>query len=171
MTQQRKQFIQWLFEITQKFYLRFKRKRPWNISRQQLLQMPKNTVGYALGKFLDSQGFELIPKVERHDAYHLLTGFSTSVEDEIALQYLCFGNGKRTPYLLGVLLLGTLLLPDYLSYYRKAFSIGKASNSFHHYEYKKVLSWDYGNFRKSIFSVALSEQLQKIQHQYSTHKI
>lgn len=168
MRKRRKQLIHWLFEMTQKLYLFFKKKQPWNIDKKELLKMPTNSFGYALGSFLAHQGFELIPKVERHDAYHLLTGFSTVVEDEIALQYLCFGNGKRTPYLLGVLFLGTLLLPEYLSYYRKSFRIGKASNSFHHFDFKQVLPQDYTSFRSSIFSPALSDQLHKIQYQYST---
>lgn len=163
----RKQLINWLFENSQRIYLRFKKKEPWNITAAMLIAMPPESFGYHLGYFLKSHGFELIPKVERHDAYHLLTGFSTCVQDEIALQYLCFGNGKRTPYLLAVLCMGSLLLPEYFAYYRKAYTIGKASNSFHHFDFKTVLSVNFETFRSTIFSEEISGKLLDIQHQYS----
>lgn len=148
----RKIVIHRLFESTQKVYLKFKKKQPWNITNQQLLVMPTETFGYHLGSLLHDNAFQLIPKVERHDCYHLLTGFSTNVADEIALQYLCFGNGKRTPYLLGVLFLGTLLLPEYLGYYIKAHRFGKQANLFHHFDFKQVLSVNFQSFRESIFT-------------------
>ncbi|MCW9038247.1 hypothetical protein, partial [Altibacter sp.] len=152
MIEQRKKLIHWLFEKTRIIYCRFKKKVPWEITTLQLLQLPSTTFGYRLGSFLLKNGFELLPKVERHDAYHVLTGFSTRVEDEIALQYLCFGNGKRTPYLLGVLLLGTLLLPEYVGYYLDSFRIGKQLGPFHHYDYKLLLKQSFDEFKDSIFS-------------------
>lgn len=147
----RKKLITWLFNWTMLIYCKFKKKEAWDITTAQLLEMPSNCFGFHLGQLLHNNDFELIPKVERHDAYHLVTGYSTSVADEIALQYCCFGNGKRTPYLLGVLLIGTILLPDYMSTYLKAFQTGKAANSFHHFDYKKVLPVDFENFRSAIF--------------------
>ena len=167
----RKRLINWLFEHTQRFYLRFKNKEPWLISAEMLLEMSPESFGYRLGSFLKGNGFELIPKVERHDAYHLLTGFSTSVQDEIAMQYMCFGNGKRTPYLLAVLFLGTILLPEYFAYYRKAYTFGKVSNSFHHFDFKTVLPVNYETFRSAIFSEETSRKLSVVQQHYSEHNI
>lgn len=152
MKKYRKLFITWLFKWTMVIYCKFKKKEAWNISTSQLLKMKQSTFGYSLGKLLHSNGFELIPKVERHDAYHLLTGFGTTVEDEIALQYCCFGNGKRTPYLYGVLFLGTLILPDYLPYYIIAYKYGKQANSFHHFDFEKVLPLDFIDFQQTIFT-------------------
>jgi len=160
MIQKRKHLISWLFEKSQRLYRRFKKKQPWGITSADLLEMPVNSYGYRLGGFLHANGFELIPKVERHDAYHVLTGFGTCQEDEIALQYLCFGNGKRTPYLFAVLLLGTVILPDYFGYYRKAYYFGKKSHSFHHFDFKTVLPLDYQLFRSTIFSAETIEALQ-----------
>jgi ubiquinone biosynthesis protein Coq4 len=148
-------------------YCKFKKKAPWNITTEQLLDMERNTFGYALGNLLHSNGFELIPKVERHDAYHLLTGFGTSVKDEIALQYCCFANGKRTPYLFGVLFLGTLLLPDYIPYYKKAFQYGKQANSFYHFDFKQILPLDYTGFSQSIFTD--SEQIKMKSYRKQKH--
>jgi len=164
MINKRKQLIQWLFEKSQRIYLRFKKKEAWGVSNESLLRFPVNTFGFYLGCFLQENGFQLIPKVERHDAYHVLTGFGTKAEDEIALQYLCFGNGKRTPYLWIVLLLGTFILPDYFNYYRKAYHFGKCSNSFHHFDFKTVLPLDYDLFRSTIFSEKTLKELHNIQH-------
>ena len=111
----RKQLIEWLFENSQKVYTNlFKNHEPWGIYREELLTYPDESFGKHLGLFLAKNNFELIAKVERHDAYHTLTGYDTNVEDEIALQCLCFGNGKRSMYLYGAMILGIIILPDYL---------------------------------------------------------
>lgn len=148
----RKKLIIWLFKYSQLFYIQFKKKTPWNISKQQLLSYSKETLGYKLGEFLNEHNFELLPKVERHDAYHLITGYGTKVEDEIALQFLCFGNGKRSPYLLGVLCIGSLLLPEYYSYYLKSYQLGKNCNTFHHFNYKNLLNYSFKELQNAIFS-------------------
>ena len=163
MIEVRRNIIEWLFETTQKQYIRFKKKTPWNITNAALLALPDSTFGYRLGLFLDANGFHLIPKVERHDAYHVLTGFGTMAEDEVALQYLCFGNGKRTPYLFAVMLIGTILLPEFWPYYCRAFHFGKRSHSFHHFDFKTILPLDYELFRGIIFSEETIHQMEALQ--------
>lgn len=149
----RKKIIVRLFEWSQRFYtLYFKRKKiPWDTNRATLLTYQKDSFGRELGLFLQANNFELIPKVERHDAYHVLTGYGTKVEDEIALQYVCFGNGKRSIYLFGVILLGTLLLPDYLSYYLKSYRLGKQANSFYDWDFNAVLTLPLSALRQVVF--------------------
>ncbi|WP_271855454.1 hypothetical protein [Patiriisocius marinus] len=163
----RKKFITWLFKWTMVVYCKFKKKEAWNISTAALLEMKKHTFGYKLGALLHKNGFELIPKVERHDAYHLLTGFGTTVEEEIALQYCCYGNGKRTPYLYGVLLIGTLILPEYFPFYMKAYRYGKNANDFHHFDFKQILKLDFKSFQDTIFTS--SAQLKMDYHQRKKH--
>ena len=160
MKQLRKQFIEWLFEHSQRIYTKlFKHHESWGISRAQLLTYPEHSFGRHLGDFLNAHSFELIAKVERHDAYHTLTGYGTNVEDEIALQCLCFGNGKRSLYLYGAMILGIIILPDYLKYYKRSYDIGKAANSFHQFDYKQLLQTNIHLFRKTIFSETLLNQL------------
>ncbi|MGB2684512.1 MAG: Coq4 family protein [Olleya sp.] len=152
MKTQRKKLVAWLFKITQHIYTKyFKKNKPWHIKKQQLLQFPKDTFGYHLGLFLQHNGFELIPKVERHDAYHVMTGYNTTEEDEIALQYLCFGNGKRSIYLFGVITIGSLILPEYWKYYIKSYRIGKNANVFYNLNYKGLLNTSVSTLRSSIF--------------------
>ena len=157
----RKKLIEWLFEKSQKIYTNmFKKHESWGITKQDLLQYPKETLGKHLGLFLDKNNFELISKVERHDAYHTLTGYGTKVEDEIALQCLCFGNGKRSLYLYGAVILGVIILPEYYKYYLKSYRIGKTANAFHHYDYKKLLNINIHDFRTSIFSKPLLKTIK-----------
>lgn len=146
----RKEIIVWLFEKSQSIYTKFKKKEPWNITSKELAEYPKKSIGHHLFVFLKENQFELIPKVERHDAYHIVTGYGTKVEDEIALQYLCYGNGKRSMYLFGVVFIGTLLLPDFLKYYLQSYKLGKRCNTFHHFDYKKLLRHDLKDFRSVI---------------------
>jgi len=148
----REKLIIWLFEQTQKIYIKFKSKKAWNITTEELLDFPEESFGNELGKFLHKNGFELIPKVERHDAYHVLTGFGTDVKDEIALQYVCLANGKKSPYLFGVILVGTLILPEHIGYYLKSYQLGKSCNTFHHFNYKNLLNHSLQELREIIFN-------------------
>ena len=163
MKKQRKQFIEWLFKHSQQLYTSlFKSHQPWGITTKDLLVYPKVTFGWHLGDFLSKNNFELIPKVERHDCYHVLTGYSTKVEDEIALQCLCYGNGKRSPYLYGAMILGIIILPDYLNYYYKSYKIGRTANTFHQFDYKTLLNVSIEDFREVIFSKSEMKNLNLI---------
>ncbi|OUR99335.1 hypothetical protein A9Q86_12230 [Flavobacteriales bacterium 33_180_T64] len=151
----RKKLIEWLFKHSQRVYTNlFKKHNPWEIYKEELLAYPKVSFGRHLGEFLEKNNFELIAKVERHDAYHTLTGYGTKVEDEIALQCLCYGNGKRSLYLYGAVILGIIILPDYYQYYLRSYAIGKKANPFHHYDYKQLLKVNIQDFRQSIFTKA-----------------
>ncbi|GGI57017.1 Coq4 family protein [Winogradskyella haliclonae] len=160
MKNKRKQLIIFLFEHSQRIYTSmFKKHESWTYSKKDLLQFPIESFGRHLGEFLNKNNFELIPKVERHDCYHVLCGYSTEVEDEIALQCLCYGNGKRSPYLYGAIILGIAILPDYYKYYYKSYKIGKLANAFHQFDYKKLLRIPIDDLRMSIFS---KSQIQNI---------
>ena len=149
----RKKLIITLFEISQNLYIKFgkRNKKAWTITKRELLEHDTNTFGFHLGDFLKRNNFDLIGKVERHDCYHVITGYSTKVEDEIALQYLCYGNGKRSIYLYGVIILGTLLLPDYFEYYLKSYRIGKVTNKFYHFNFIELLNTPIATLRASLF--------------------
>lgn len=164
----RKQFINWLFEISSKLYTQlFKSHKPWGIYKSELLSYSKTSFGYQLGVFLHTNNFELIPKVERHDCYHVLTGYSTKVEDEIALQYLSLGNGKRSIYLFGAVILGTIILPDYLTYYVKSYRIGQQANVFHSLDFKPLLKTNAKELREAIFSKNQIQNIKNLQYELS----
>lgn len=70
----RKQLIEWLFNKSQKIYTSlFRKHKAWGLNTNDLLQLPTHSIGFRLGTFLKDNDFELLPKVERHDAYHVIT--------------------------------------------------------------------------------------------------
>ncbi len=129
-----------LYERSKKPYQKWvKKSDPWNIPMNELLQYPKTSLGFHLGCFLLKHHFELQPKLEDHDVFHVLTGTGISVPEEISMQYYLLGNGKRSLYLFTVLGLGTLLYPDYLKTFMKAYLRGKNALQFFHLNFKKML--------------------------------
>ncbi len=137
----------------------FKQRRmAWGLSALDLLDYPTNSLGYQVGKFLNSNGFEFLPKHETHDVYHVLCDYGVSVKEEIALQFLLFGNGKRSLYLYMVMFLGIVILPENYRFYRNSFFMGKKLGCFHgkvnkaylNEEFTKVKLWRKEN-RKSEF--------------------
>jgi len=142
-----------LFEKSKTPYAKiFKRRKiPWKVSREELLNCNLGSLSWALGDFLKTNDFNLIPRLERHDAYHVLTGFGTEVKDEIALQFLCFGNGKRSKYLFFVIALGTLLNPEHLQYFIKSYQRGKKARRFYHWNFKNYLHNDLVELQSMVF--------------------
>jgi hypothetical protein len=162
---QRKKLYNWIFKRTIVIPSSDRKNTLWDITTKDLLLMPFSSFDYQLGKLVNEQNSQLKPKVVPHDAYHLLTGFGTDVEDKIALQYHCFGNGKRNPYLTFVLVIGTLILPEFIAYYLESFRIGKSANSFHHFDFRTILPINFTDFRSIIFSEKQRIELQQIQMQ------
>tara|TARA_B100000809_G_scaffold222378_1_gene231300 strand:- start:2480 stop:2914 length:435 start_codon:yes stop_codon:yes gene_type:complete len=131
----------WLFEKSKTPYAKyFKSTAAWNLNNTDLLSFPTNTLGYELGLFLTTNGYHLIPKLEKHDAYHVITEYGTSVKDEIALQFFFLGNKKRSPYLFGVITIGTLLTPEKITDYYRAYIHGKESTPFHKWNIRQLLN-------------------------------
>ena len=93
-----------------------------------------------MGCFLLKYNFEIQPKLEDHDVIHVLTNTGISVVEEIGMQYYLFGNGKRSLYLLLVILSGTLFYPTKLSYFKNEFSKGKQAHPFYNLDFLNMLS-------------------------------
>lgn len=152
MKKLRVQFLLFMYENSQKQYRKYfkKKKRQWQFDEKQLLSFKEDSLGKTLGEFYQAHGFRMIPKMENHDVYHLITDFSTNIQDEIAMQYLLFGNGKRSAYLLGVLLLGTFVFPEYYKTYRKAFQKGRNMRSFHNWDFENLLWQNFDHLKDFI---------------------
>lgn len=131
----------WLYDWSQIFYAQFfkRNKKAWGISKQEFLLYPEGTLGEALGEFYLSKGFSVMPKLENHDVFHIITDTGTEIQDEIAMQYLLFGNGKLSLYMFAMIGIGTFLYPEFLKYYLKSFRKGKLMARFHDIEFKEWL--------------------------------
>ena len=120
-------------------YRLLKRNAAWDIDLSRLLAYPKNSLGHEMGKFLQAHHFTLQQQLESHDVFHVLTQTGTSVPEEIGMQFFLLGNGKRSPYLFTVILLGTFFYPDYLRFFHRQYVRGKVALRFHQLDFYKML--------------------------------
>ena len=153
----REKFIVWLFDISTAPYAKYFKteKDSWSMTAVDLLTYPKETLGYEMGLFLTSNSFELMDRLETHDAYHIITGYGTDVPNEIAQQYFFFGNGKRTLYMLGVLFLSIFLLPEHFSRYITAYRRGTSSHPLHLLNIKQSLNTPVLYIQNQIFNTSM----------------
>ncbi len=129
-----------LYELSKKPYQKFiKKSDAWKISINELHTYPTDSLGYCLADFLLKHNFEIQPKLEDHDVFHVLTNTGISVPEEISMQYYLLGNGKRSLYQASVMLLGTLLFPEHLQIFIKAYKRGTNAHSFHQLNFLKML--------------------------------
>ncbi len=132
--------IEKLYEISSKPYAKYcKRNQPWSISKDQMLRMDKESLGFALGYFLVKNGFEIQPKLEDHDVFHVLTNTGTSVYEEIGMQFYLLANGKRSLYLFLVIITGILFYPVKIKYFKLQYLRGKQALPFHDVVFLELL--------------------------------
>lgn len=132
--------LETVYEWGKRPYRKFlKRNSAWNILVTELLQYPNTSLGFHLACFLLKHSFEVQPKLENHDVYHVLTETGISVPEEISMQYYLLGNGKRSLYLFMVVLLGTLMYPDQWRLFLGAYRRGRAALVFHQLDFSKLL--------------------------------
>jgi ubiquinone biosynthesis protein Coq4 len=138
----RLKFMLFLYNGSSKLYAQvFKRnKKAWGLSVNDFLRYPENSLGYALGEFYRSKGFDIMPKLENHDVFHVITQTNTEIEDEVAMQYLLMGNGKRSLYMYAMITIGTFIYPEFIRYYMFSYQKGKSLSTFHHIEFKDYLA-------------------------------
>ena len=129
----REKFCAWLFEVSKKpyAYLTKRSKKAWKLSSNDLMQFPVSSLAYETGLFLKKNGFELIDKLESHDFYHVITRMSTAVKDEIGMQFLLLGNGKKSLYMYFTVTLSSMLLPEHYRYFKSCFYRGKRYEPIH----------------------------------------
>ncbi len=126
----------WIKKPRQKWY---KKNTTWDIPIHELVLYPHESLGYHVGCFLLKYSFKPHPKLEDLDVFHVLTNTGTTVIEEIALQFYLFGNGKRSPYLISVIVLGALLYPNKANLFKRAYKKGKTAYHFHQLDYQKLL--------------------------------
>lgn len=122
------------------YQLLFKTKtKAWDLDIPDLLQYPKESLGFALGHFLDANHFDIQPTLEEHDVFHVLTRTGTTVRDEIDMQFYLLGNGKRSVFTFIVIGTGLAFYPfSYKSFYGK-FKKGRRAHRFFHLDFLRLL--------------------------------
>ena len=134
-------FMEQLFYYSHPLYAAlFKRhKRAWSWTIETMEVLPMGSFGYAIAHFINSNGFKMMPKFENHDACHTLLGYQTDIIGEVSMQYCLLGNGKRSLYLFGVIVLGWLAFPECWTIFREAYQRGKKMKTFHLWKFEHLL--------------------------------
>ncbi len=119
--------MEW-FTLKLYFPIVFKVYKPTHtpFTKKFLLALPINSLGRRLIDFLVLHKLDLIAGYELHDAKHLLLDYGVGFEDEIQLQYFELGNGNSSIPVWLVILLGTVLAPEFIPKFIKAYRRGKA---------------------------------------------
>ncbi|RZJ52194.1 MAG: hypothetical protein EOO44_12600 [Flavobacterium sp.] len=147
----RDQFIEKLYECSKKPYQKyFKKNKPWNIDKTELLNYPEGSLGLGLGNFLFNNHFDIQEKLEDHDIIHVLTNTGVSVAEEIGMQFYLLGNGKKSLYLFLVISTGTLFYPKQIKYFIEQYKRGKNALPFHYLDFSKMLFTSIQSIQKTF---------------------
>ena len=154
MNKIRLRFMLHLYSWSAKVYASvFKwQKKAWGISKEEFLAYPAGSIGHNLGLFYQKKGFDVMPKLENHDVFHVLTETGTEIQDEIAMQFLLLGNGKISLYLMSMIGIGGILFPEHAHYYKKAFQKGRSMQKFHHIAFKEILHEQLFELQVALYS-------------------
>ena len=147
----RNKFVLWLLGLGTFVHTKLCFKRAaWGITLKSLLSHPENSLGYHLSEFYRLQKFAPIPKAEHHGVFHVLSGYNTDVKDEICMQFILAGNGKRSPFTLATCIISIFLFPEHLVHFKKAWWRGRSSLPFTHLHFKQFLNKDIVQLRKQF---------------------
>lgn len=149
----RERFIIFLFDHSKNIYRIFfkKHQKNWAVTIPKLLNYENRTLGKDLALFLTEHGFELEPKFEKHDIYHILTDYPTTVTGEISLSVFNVANGKRSIYTIGVALIGVFVMIDNLETFKQAYQRGKNARSYAKWKFEHLLNENTQELKKHIF--------------------
>ena len=129
-----------LYDWSKKPYQKFfKKNNPWKIISKDLLLYPPHSLGFHVGCFLQKNNFELEPKLEEHDVFHVLTNTGVSVPEEIGMQFYLLGNGKKSLYLAIVIGIGSLFYYTHLKTFYRFYQRGRKAHRFFDLEFEKML--------------------------------
>ena len=128
----------------------FKNNIAWNITIQDLIQYPQESLGFHLGCFLLKYDFKIQQQLEEHDVYHILTNSGITVHDEINMQFYLFGNGKRSPFVFIVIATGLLFYPFNIKKFCKSYKKGKLAHQFYDLNFLKMLPQSLEKIQKTF---------------------
>lgn len=127
----------------------FKRhKTPWNENVCTLKYYPVDSIGNELAHFLSSHSFDLEPKMENHDFFHVVLGYGASLPEEAALHFFLIGNGKRSHYPFIAAGVGFMFFTEFYDLYIDAYHRGRHSKPFVKKHLKKHLNTPLETFKK-----------------------
>lgn len=129
--------------------LRYRRKA-WEVQQGSLKDYPLNSLGHELYSFLKRNEFQLMPRAEFHDVFHVLFNYGISMREETAIQFVVLGNGKWSLPNVISSSVAIVFYPEYWGDYKKAYLYGKKAAHFYHLDFENLLNQDLVELRKSL---------------------
>ncbi len=141
-----------LVSFSQPLYKKLSRQRQasWDISVKQLLSYPINSLGRALGIFLQNHGYTLMAQFESHDVFHVLLAYKPRVLDEARMQYCLLGSGRRSLYTIGTCIVAGLVYPEFFLDFKSHYKRGKGLKDFSYWDFEAMLSVDICLLKRTI---------------------
>jgi ubiquinone biosynthesis protein Coq4 len=118
-------------------------------------------LGKSTAVFLKTNNFELLDKLESHDVMHVLLGMKTTVKEEIGMQFLLLGNGKKSVYMYATIVLGYLLQIEHYKYFSYCYRRGKAIYAIHKIDFYKLL-WENSSALRSRLKKSFQSQKVRV---------
>ena len=109
------------------------------LSMDDLIDYPQDSLGFQLGNHLFNNSFEPDPIPEKEDIYRILITEKISDKEDIAMYYYLLGNGYITPQAIFIIITGALLYPLSIKYFYSKYRDGKNALRFHDLDYFKML--------------------------------
>jgi len=126
------------------------RRKPWPEDVTSLAAYPENSLGKDLSRFLAQNEFELMPRAEFHDVYHVLFEYGTSMREETAIQFVVIGNGRWSLPNLISSAVALVFYPEHWSFYKESYVRGKLTRRFYDVDFQEYLSNDTTSLRKKF---------------------
>ncbi len=142
-----------IVESLMPIYIFLRRNRPsWSVTKQDLQSMPSGSLGREIGEFYREYNLDIMPKLEFHDAYHILFNMvSNNMYDEMRMQFVVIGNGKFSLPYFGALLLSIVMYPEYWGDFREAYLKGKNATRFYDLDLEQLLTMQTSDLRHILF--------------------
>lgn len=115
----------------------FSNKR--NVSIDELVSYPEDTLGFHLGCFLFSNSCDPNPVPEKEDIYRLLLTRESSNKEDIAMHYYLFGNGDNSLRTLFIIVTGAVLYPLCIKYFYNKYRDGRNAFRFYDLDHFRML--------------------------------
>ena len=134
------------------------KNKKWHYTKNDLLQFPEGTLGKDVGYFLETNKFDFIPFLEKHDIYHVLFGYKTTIADEARMYFFLLGNRNYSFEVLGTVAAGLILLPELIFDFRKHFQRGKKCMSIKSRRFQNEFHLETKILRAKIFHRTLNDK-------------
>lgn len=113
--------------------------RKSTITMDELINYPKDSLGFHLGSFLFYNSYDAEPQAEITDVHRVLINKEVSDKEEIAMHYYLFGNGDLAFKNLFIIISGAILYPFYIKYFYARYRDGKQALRFYDLDHFRML--------------------------------